>query len=81
MPTPPAECCSSSAPRWRTQPRTASSVRQATDLDEAEELLAGVYLPNRLQLLPGEAGINMELASVRFGTLTVGRLGYGRSPT
>ena len=61
--------------------RSTITIGQATDPDEAEELLAGVDLPNQLQLLPGEAGINMELASVRFGTLTVGRLGYGRSPT
>ena len=59
--------------------RDTITTAQATDPDEAEDLLAGVYLPNRLQLASGEAGINMELASVRFGTLTVGRLGYGRS--
>jgi AraC-like DNA-binding protein len=59
--------------------RSTITIGQATDPDEAEELLAHVYLPNRLQLLPGEAGINMELASLTFGTLTVGRLGYGRS--
>ncbi len=59
--------------------RDTVTIAQATDPDEAEELLAGVYLPNRLQLLPGETGIDMELASLMFGTLTVGRLGYGRS--
>jgi AraC-like DNA-binding protein len=59
--------------------RDTITIAQATDPDEAEDLLAGVYLPNRLQLVPGDAGINMELASVRFGTLTVGRLGYGRT--
>lgn len=59
--------------------RDTITIARATAPDEAEHLLASVYLPNRIQLVPGGAGINMELASVRFGTLTVGRLGYGRS--
>lgn len=58
--------------------RDSITVARATDPDEAEGLLAAVYLPNRLHLATGEAGVNMELASARFGTLTVGRLGYGR---
>lgn len=55
----------------------AFTIAQATDPEEAEALLAGVYLPNRLHLAPGET-VDLNLTSVRFGTSTVGRLGYGR---
>lgn len=57
--------------------RDTITIARATDPAEAEALLADVYLLHRLQLVPGET-VDMKLTSVRFGTLTVGRLGYGR---
>lgn len=48
------------------------------DRDEAERIIADVYLPNRLDLSGDSAALRMELAGLRLGALTVGRLTYGR---
>jgi AraC-like DNA-binding protein len=62
----------------KTLPRSTITIARATDPDQAQELLADVYLPNRLRLVRGESSVDMELASTKFGTLTIGRLRYGR---
>jgi AraC-like DNA-binding protein len=49
------------------------------DRDEAERLVTELYLPNRLDLPPGSAGLGMEMAGLRLGALTAGRLTYGRA--
>ncbi|RPF28534.1 AraC family transcriptional regulator [Georgenia muralis] len=53
--------------------------RSATvDRDEAERIVGELYLPNRLDLSPGSAPLDMEVTGLRLGALTVGRLTYGR---
>jgi AraC-like DNA-binding protein len=54
-------------------------VRRATDdRDEAERVVGDLYLPNRLDLSGGSAHLGMEVAGLRLGALTAGRLTYGR---
>jgi hypothetical protein len=48
------------------------------DRDEAERVITELYLPNRLDLSRGSARLDMEVAGLRLGALTVGRLTYGR---
>lgn len=55
----------------------AVTVLAASRPDEAEAVVADVYLPHRLQAVqPGR--LAMRLAAARLGTTTVGRLEYGR---
>jgi AraC-like DNA-binding protein len=55
----------------------AVTVLRAAAPDEAETVVAEVYLANRLEALePGQ--LAMRLAAVRLGTTTAGQLGYGR---
>jgi AraC-like DNA-binding protein len=53
--------------------------RRATDdRDEAERVIAELYLPNRLDLLKDSTPLGMEVSGLRLGGLTAGRLTYGR---
>jgi AraC-like DNA-binding protein len=68
---------------WRgheeNQPRSTLYARHRTeDRDEAEQLVTELYLPNRLDLSSGSARLAMEVAGLRSGALTAGRLTYGR---
>lgn len=61
------------------RPTPSANNRSTTDdLDEAERIVSEAYLPNRLDLCGGPAPLRMELTGLRLGTLTVGRLTYGR---
>jgi len=61
------------------QPSAPTWVRSTTaDRDEAERIVSGMYLPNRLDLSRGSAPLRMQVTGTRVGALTVGRLGYGR---
>jgi AraC-like DNA-binding protein len=53
-------------------------VARARDRDEAESIVAGLYLPNRVALPRGVDGVDMELTGFRLGAITVGRLTYGQ---
>jgi AraC-like DNA-binding protein len=65
--------------REENQPRTTPYTRRTTDdRDEAERLVTELYLPNRLDLPPDSAQLGMEMAGLRLGALTAGRLTYGR---
>jgi AraC-like DNA-binding protein len=55
------------------------TTRRASDPDEAEQLVAEVYLPNRIDLPGPPAPLAMELTGLQIGTLTAGRLSYGRA--
>jgi AraC-like DNA-binding protein len=50
---------------------------RATDPDEAEAIIARHYLPHRLHL-PGSRSLEMNLAGLRMGSITAGRLSYGQ---
>jgi AraC-like DNA-binding protein len=52
--------------------------RRTTDKAEAEHVVSEVYLPNRLDLLDRATPLDMELAGMRLGAVTAGRLSYGR---
>jgi len=55
-----------------------SSVReQTTNPDEAEEIVAKHYLPNRLYLPRGCTSVEMDFAGLQMGGITSGRLSYG----
>lgn len=49
---------------------------RTTDPDEAEAIIARHYLPNRI-FLPRSTGLDLDLAGVRIGRVTAGRLSYG----
>jgi len=71
------------AGRWPSRnengSRVSPYVRRATDdRDEAEQIVAQLYLPNRIDLSKGSAPLGMNVAGLRLGALTVGRLTYGR---
>ncbi len=51
---------------------------RSTDPDEAQELVADVYLRNRVAVSSG-TGFDMALAATHVGDLTVGRLTYATS--
>jgi AraC-like DNA-binding protein len=53
-------------------------VRRTTDPDEAQSFVADTYLPNRLVLPSGTRDVDMELMALQVGSLTAGRLGFGR---
>lgn len=46
---------------------------------EAENVVAEVYLPHRLDLPRGVASVDLEMLTTRLGSLTVGQVSYGRS--
>lgn len=58
--------------------RQGLTVVRATDPTEAEELVGDVYLPNRLSLPRKTYSVDMALVGMRLGSLTVGRLSFGR---
>jgi hypothetical protein len=65
--------------RDETQPRVTPYIRRTTDdRDEAEQIITGLYLPNRLDLSRDGAPLAMEVTGLRLRALTVGRLTYGR---
>lgn len=53
-------------------------VARASDPSEAEEAVARLFLPHRLDLSTGEGKLDMQLSARTVGCVTVGRLGYGR---
>ena len=58
--------------------RSGDDVRYRTrtgDLDEAEQVLAQLYLPVRI--MPAQAAVDMRLDALRLETMTAGRLSYG----
>jgi len=57
---------------------TTYTRRRTDDRDEAERIVTQLYLPHRLDLSSSDAGLAMEVAGMRLGSLTVGRLAYGR---
>ena len=63
------------------EPRRRSPVTtvRTEDRDRAESVVAELYLPNHLHLGHGREPLDMRIAGVRLGGLTVGRLSYGRS--
>jgi AraC-like DNA-binding protein len=62
------------------QQRAAPYTRCATDdRDEAERIVAGLYLPNRLDLSRSPEPLDMHVSGLRLGALTAGRLAYGRA--
>jgi len=71
------------AGRWPSRDENQSLVtpltRRATDdRDEAEQIVTELYLPNWLDLSKGSAPLGMNVAGLRLGALTAGRLTYGR---
>jgi AraC-like DNA-binding protein len=69
---------------WRLHPgvkppQTLPHTRRTTDdRDEAERVISELYLPNRLELAKGSSALGMEVTVLRLGSLTAGRLTYGR---
>ena len=60
-------------------PRPAEDTRRRTsDRDEAEQLISQLYLPSRLDLSRGDAPLAVDVAAVRLGGLTAGRISHGR---
>lgn len=53
-------------------------VAQAADASGAEEAVTDLYLPHRLHLPPATEPLDMQLRAITVGSVTVGRLGYGR---
>jgi AraC-like DNA-binding protein len=53
-------------------------VRRTTDPNEAQSFVAETYLPNKLVLPSGTKHVDMELRALQVGSLTAGRLGFGR---
>jgi AraC-like DNA-binding protein len=62
-----------------TRPPVRSHVRErATDPDAAEEIISRHYLRNRLRV-PRSAVLDMDLAGLKIGAVTAGRLSYGHA--
>jgi AraC-like DNA-binding protein len=61
-----------------SQQATPYTRRAIADRDEAEQVIAELYLPNRLDLSGSPAPLDMEVRGLRLGGLTAGRLTYGR---
>jgi AraC-like DNA-binding protein len=58
----------------------SSHVRRSTsDRDEAQDIVTRFYLPNRLHLTRFPDPLEMELSGLQLGSLTAGRLSYGRA--
>jgi hypothetical protein len=67
------------AGRDESQPQVTTYTRHTThDRDEAERVIADLYLPNRLDLSADSTPLGMEVTGLRLGALTAGRLTYGR---
>lgn len=64
--------------RWKRPGPPTPWRRTADDRDEAETLVGEFYLPNRLEVRETSAPLGMELTGLRLGSLTIGRLSYGR---
>jgi AraC-like DNA-binding protein len=63
---------------WK-RPQPRPYLRRTTDdRDEAERVITDLYLPNSLDLSGDSASLGMEVAGLRLGALTAGRLTYGR---
>jgi AraC-like DNA-binding protein len=61
------------------QQRGAPYTRRTTDdRDEAEKVIAELYLPNRLDLSSGTDPLGMQVTGLQLGALTAGRVTYGR---
>jgi AraC-like DNA-binding protein len=62
------------------EPRRRSPVTsvRTEDPDRAESVVGDLFLPNHLDLRRGRDPLDMRMAGVRLGGLTVGRLSYGR---
>jgi AraC-like DNA-binding protein len=56
-------------------------VRRTTDPGEAQFFVAQTYLPNKLVLPSGISDVDMELRALQVGSVTAGRLGFGRLTT
>lgn len=69
----------SSAPSDRR--RSPVTTARAQDRDHAESVVGELFLPNRLDLGRGSEPLDLHVAGIRLGGLTVGRLSYGRSVT
>ncbi|HEU5036671.1 MAG TPA: AraC family transcriptional regulator [Nocardioides sp.] len=52
--------------------------RTTDDREEAERVIADLYLPNRLDLSEDSTPLGMEVTGLRLGALTAGRLTFGR---
>lgn len=64
--------------RGSSGPPIAGYLRErAHNPDEAEEIIARHYLPNRLHV-PRTTRLDMDLAGLRIGAMTAGRLSYGQ---
>ena len=61
-----------------TQRRAPYTRHTTQDRDEAESVIADLYIPNRLELAAGPEPLGMEVTGLRLGALTAGRLTYGR---
>ncbi|GAB6986221.1 AraC family transcriptional regulator [Nocardioides pyridinolyticus] len=60
-------------------PRPGGYLRRRTsDRDEAEQVISELYLPSRLDLSRGSAPLELDVAALQFGALTMGRLAPGR---
>jgi AraC-like DNA-binding protein len=57
---------------------SSAQPRRTRDPDQAELLVSQLFLPHRLDLSAEPDPIDMELAGLRLGNLTAGRLTYGR---
>lgn len=67
------------ASRGESQPTVTSYTRRTTDdRDEAERVIADLYLPNRLDLCEDPTPLGVEVTGLRLGALTAGRLTFGR---
>ncbi|MDX6359543.1 MAG: hypothetical protein QOH37_2597 [Nocardioidaceae bacterium] len=62
----------------RPSPVAVYTRRATDDRDEAEQIVSQLYLQNRLHLSGGAAPLRMEVTGLRLGSLTAGRLTYGR---
>lgn len=66
-------------PGSSTRQRAVPFTRRATvDADEAETIIADLYLPNRLELPAGPDPLDMDVTGLQLGGLTASRLTYGR---
>jgi len=67
------EACGTTLP-----PAEGVSVTRASDPSDAVEAVTGLFLPHRLHLSSGDEPLDMQLSALAVGSVTVGRLGYGR---
>jgi AraC-like DNA-binding protein len=53
--------------------------RRTDDRDEAERIIADLYLPNRLDLSGGSEPLGLDIQGLRIGALTAARVSFGRA--